>query len=509
MPEPTLTIRTIIGLEIHVQLNTKTKMFCGCPVRYDAPPNSCVCPVCLGHPGALPVINRQAFTHAVLTGLALNCKIARHTKWDRKSYYYPDLPKNYQISQYDLPLAARGFFDIPVRGRMKRVRITRAHLEEDAGKSLHDLPGCTLVDLNRAGTPLLEIVTEPDLSSADEAYAFCIELQRLVTYLGVSEGVMQKGQMRFEPNVNIAIRCDGREYRTPITEIKNLNSFRHVRDAIAYEARRQLTAWTEDHDYQQDKRPNENRGWNAEKGITEYQRDKESAPDYRYFPDPDLVPVEITDGMLDEIRAMLPELPIARRQRLVSEYGLSTRDADTIVNHRGTADLLEKVIAAGAPADVAGKQFVNVWLKLANDRNVHVTDLGVEPEQIVELARMTADGTINKTAANRLAQVMLQHAEPRASARADAQRSTPSPLHLAQELGLVQVHDTAATEAWVEQAFTANPKAVQDALGNPKKAQAAAGFLRGQVMKLSGGKADPNLVVRLVEKRLAKLRGKG
>ena len=513
MSEPKLATRTIIGLEIHVQLNTKTKMFCGCPVRYDAPPNSCVCPVCLGHPGALPVINRRAFSYAVLTGLTLNCEIARHTRWDRKSYYYPDLPKNYQISQHDLPLAARGFFEIPVRGRMKRVRITRAHLEEDAGKSLHDASGYTFVDLNRAGTPLLEIVTGPDLSSADEAHTFCIELQRLVTYLGVSEGVMQRGQMRFEPNVNLAIRCDGREYRTPIAEIKNLNSFRNVRDAIAHEARRQLAAWAEDHGYQQGKRPNENRGWNTEKGVTEYQRDKESAPDYRYFPDPDLVPVEVCDEMLDEIRAMLPELPITRCQRLVSEYGLSIRDAETIVSDRGTADLFEKVIAAGAPAEVAGKQFVNVWLKLASDRDIHVTDLGVQPEQIAELARITADGTVNKTAANRLAQVMLQHPEPRtewspdlSGACADARSPTRSPLQLAKELGLIQVQDISATEAWIEQAFAANPKAVQDALGKPKKARAASGFLRGQVMKLSGGRADPELVNRLIERRLAKLR---
>ncbi|MGB2986745.1 MAG: Asp-tRNA(Asn)/Glu-tRNA(Gln) amidotransferase subunit GatB [Phycisphaerae bacterium] len=515
MPESTPTTRTIIGLEIHVQLQTESKMFCGCPVKFDAPPNSCVCPVCLGHPGSLPVINRLAFEYALLTGLALNCEIARHTKWDRKSYYYPDLPKNYQISQYDLPLARKGYFEIPTSGNKKRIRITRAHLEEDAGKNLHDVPGCTLVDLNRAGTPLLEIVTEPDLSSADEAYTFCTELQRLVTYLGVSEGNMQKGQMRFEPNVNMAIECDGKEYRTPIAEVKNLNSFRAVRDAIIYEAERQVAAWKEDHDYQQGKRPNENRGWNAEKGMTEFQRAKEAAHDYRYFPDPDLVPVEITDKMLNEIRAMLPELPIVRRQRFVIEYGLSTKDAETIVDHRGTADLFEEVIAAGAPTNVVSKQFVNVWLKLANDRHAHVTDLGVDAARMAELARITADGTVNKTAANRLAEAMLEYREPRASARADVcgtgfqpveHHPTPSPMLLAEELGLVQVRDIAATEAWIAQAFAANEKAAQDALKNPRKAKAAAGFLRGQVMKLSGGKADPKLVGRLIEQRLAEKR---
>ncbi len=498
-----MKIRTIVGLEIHVQLHTDTKLFCACQVRYDAPPNTCVCPVCLGHPGALPVLNRLAFEYAVLTGLALNCNIARHTKWDRKNYFYPDLPKGYQISQYDLPLATEGSFEISVEGRSKRVRIRRVHLEEDAGKNIHDTPGCTLVDLNRAGTPLLEIVTEPDLSSADETYTFCVELQRLVTHLGVSGGIMQKGQMRFEPNVNIAIEVNGSEYRTPIAEIKNLNSFRHVRDAIEYESKRQFASWRNDHEYQLGIRPNENRGFNADRGVTEFQRDKEAAHDYRYFPDPDLVPVDVTDDLLEEVRAMLPELPIARRERFVGEYGLSARDAETIVNHRATADLFEQVIAAGGPADVVGKQFVNVWQKLANDRNANVTDLGLDAGCMGELAKITADGTINKTAANQLAEALVGRRKPRASARANA--PPPTPVQLAKELGLVQVQDAAATEAWVDQVFAENPKAVRDATDNPKKAEAAAGFLRGQVMKLSGGKADPKIVGERIGQRLAKL----
>jgi aspartyl-tRNA(Asn)/glutamyl-tRNA(Gln) amidotransferase subunit B len=448
--------------------------------------------VCLGHPGTLPAINRQAFNHALLTGLALNCEIARHTKWDRKSYYYPDLPKNYQISQYDLPLASQGYFDLTTNGQTKRIRIRRAHLEEDAGKNLHDVPGCTLVDLNRAGTPLLEIVTEPDLSSADEAYTFCTELQRLVTYLGVSEASMQKGQMRFEPNVNVVIEVDGAEYRTPIAEIKNLNSFRSVRNAIAYESQRQLAAFNEDSDYQIGKRANENRGWNDDKEITEYQRTKEEAHDYRYFPDPDLAVVEVTGAMLDEIRASLPELPIARRGRFVREFGLAPKDTETIVGHRPTADLFERVIAAGGPAEVVGKQFVNVWLKLANDRDAAVTDLGVEPERMAGLAKITAEGKVNKTAANQLAEVMLERPEP--------------PGRLADELGLVQVQDAGATTAWIEEAFRSNAQAVQDALANPKKTKAAAGFLRGQVMRISGGKADPKLIGKLIEEQLARLR---
>ena len=484
--------KTIIGLEIHVQLKTATKMFCGCPVRFNAPPNSCVCPVCLGQPGSLPVINRQAFEYAVLTGLALNCTIADHTKWDRKSYYYPDLPKNYQISQYDLPLAYGGYFDVPIDGTSRRVRIRRAHLEEDAGKNMHDVPGCTLVDLNRAGTPLLEIVTEPDLATEDEAYAFCTQLQRLVTYLGVSEGVMQKGQMRFEPNVNVAIEFGGVEHRTPIAEIKNLNSFRSVRNAIAYESRRQVDAWLENHDYELGQAANENRGWNDDKGVTEFQRGKEAAHDYRYFPDPDLAPVEISEAVLNSIKVGLPELPIRRQNRFIDQFGLSFKDAATLLDHRATADLFERVVAAGAPADIVGKQFVNVWLKLANDRNVPVTELGVDADRMAALAKAVADGNINRTAANQIAEVMLSRRE--------------QPIRLAEELGLIQIQDSNANQTWVTEAFAANEKAVGDALSNPKKMQAAVGFLRGQVMKISAGKADPKLVAELIERRLADMR---
>jgi len=485
-------VRLIVGLEIHVQLLTRSKMFCACPVRFDAPPNSCVCPVCLGLPGALPVINRHAVDHALLTGLALGCRITPTTRWDRKSYYYPDLPKNYQISQYDLPIATEGRFEFDVDGRPRSVRIRRAHLEEDAGKNLHDATEGTLVDLNRAGTPLLEIVTEPDLASPDDVYVFCTELQRLVIHLGVAEASMQKGQMRFEPNVNLAIQSDGGEVRTPIVEIKNLNSFRSVRLAVAYEAQRQLHAWQQDHDYVFGVTPNENRGWNEERGVTEFQRGKEAAHDYRYFPDPDLPPVRVTEDMLADVRRRLCELPVLRRRRLVDALGLSASDAETLMTHRPTADLFDRVVSLGADPTVAGKQFVNIWLGLANARGVAVTDLPVDADRMAELARMSADGTVNRSAANQLAEVMLQRPEP--------------PHRLADELGLLQTRDTDATAAWVEQAFAENEKALNDALGNPKKAQAAAGFLRGQVMKLSGGKADPRLVGRLIEERLSRLR---
>jgi len=510
MPQPRTT--TIVGLEIHVQLRTRSKMFCGCAVDSDAPPNTRTCPVCLGHPGSLPVINRTALELAILMGLALNCRIARLTKWDRKNYFYPDMPKNYQISQYDLPVAADGYFDVPDGGRFAggaaqagkrrdgvargdvarvgaagRVRIRRAHLEEDAGKNIHDVGGGTLVDANRAGTPLLEIVTEPDIRSAGHAYTFATELQRLVTYLGVSEGNMQKGQMRFEPNVNVEIEHDGRIVRTPIAEIKNLNSFRSLRDAIDYESRRQVTQWLADPGYVLGAAPNENRGWDDDRGATEYQRPKEAAHDYRYFPDPDLKPVAIDDATIEALQRRMGELPIARRQRFERDFGLSGGDAATIVSDRASADLMEAAVAAGGPASVVGKQFVNVWLKLANERGVVIAGLGVAAARMGALARLAHDGTLSATAANAVAEAMLS--------RSDA------PERIAAELGLVQVQDTGRIEGWIDQALAENPQAVADA-ANPKKAKAAVGFLRGQVMKISGGKADPKVLGDLIEARL-------
>jgi len=487
------TVHPIIGLEIHVQLDTQTKMFCACPVRSEAPPNSCTCPVCLGHPGTLPVVNRHAYELAVRTGLALSCRIATFTKWDRKSYYYPDMPKNYQISQFDLPLAEAGWFEVDGADGPRRIRVRRAHLEEDAGKNIHDVGDHTLVDLNRAGTPLLEIVTEPDLASADEAFRFCTDLHRLVTYLGVSEGNMKKGQMRFEPNVNLRIDSDGEEVRTPIAEVKNLNSFRSVRDAVAYEVDRQFEAWQGDASYVIGTAPNENRGWNADRGVTEFQRAKEAAHDYRYFPDPDLVPATLTEAELEAFRAGLPELPAKRLRRWREEWGVPAEAAETLVADCATADLFDAVVASNTPVAPAAKQFTNVWQALANARQTTIAGLGVSAERMAALVRAVVAGQINKTAAQVLAEAMLTREE--------------SPTALAEALGLMQVRDTAATEAWVEEVFAANTQAVEDARANPKKAKAASGYLRGQVMKRSGGKADPKLVGALIQRRLDEMAG--
>ncbi len=489
-----MQIRPIIGLEIHVQLATRTKMFCACPLEFAAEPNSRTCPVCLGMPGTLPVMNRTALEYSIKAGIALGGTIARFSKWDRKSYYYPDMPKNYQISQYDLPICAEGSFEIPKPdGTTRRVGIIRAHLEEDAGKNLHEGLDHTRVDLNRAGTPLLEIVTKPDIQNADEAYAFCVELQRLVQWLGISEANMQKGQMRFEPNVNVAITDGGVEYRTPISEVKNLNSFRSVRLAIAYEINRQVEAWKADHDYTLAKKGKMNFGWNDAKEASEFQRGKEESHDYRYFPDPDLVPVTVDDATLTRLGAEVGELPLARQRRFIETYGMTAKDCEVILADRATSELYDDAIAQVADAKLLTKHFVGIWNHLASARQSTIAKLGVAQSSIVELAKIVIDGTISASAAMQVAEKLCENGG--------------SALEIAQSAGLIQERDESAMQAWIDQAFAENPQAVADALSdNPKKSKAAPGFLRGQVMKISQGKADPKLTGELIEKKIAAMR---
>lgn len=491
-------VELVVGLEIHVQLSTVTKMFSSCPTGFGEPPNALVDEVTLGLPGVLPVLNHRAIEYTLRLGLAFGCEIAGLSKWDRKSYYYPDLPKNYQISQYDLPLVGPG--EISYRradGSIGKVRLRRAHLEEDAGKNIHDFPGFTGVDLNRAGMALLEIVTEPDLGSAEDAGALARELQRTVRGLGVSEGVMQRGHMRFEPNINLRIEWEGKTFKTPIVEVKNLNSFKALEGAIAYERVRQLAEWEADPwGFSLEKLGKQNRGWDDGAGETLFQRSKEDAHDYRYFPEPDLPPVRIGAEWLAEIRAGLPELPLVREERYIRAFGLSAVDAAQIADDAETAVFFDSCIAAAGEGPVRGivaKQFVNVWSRLANEQGCGVGALpGVQPglaaDRIAELAVMVDGGAVSATAAGQIAEAML--------------KTGRGPRELAGELGLEQVQDTGATQAWVDQAIAANPKAVSDAKENAKKKQAALGFLRGQVMKLSGGKANPKLVGELLEQAL-------
>ncbi len=483
-----LQYKVIVGLEIHVQLCTKSKMFCACAVEFGRKPNSRVCPVCLGMPGVLPVMNKQAFEYAVLVGLALNCEIAKFTKWDRKSYYYPDLPKNYQISQYDLPLSTNGYIEIPLEsGRTKSIRIIRAHLEEDAGKNVHTAGNFSQVDLNRTGTPLLEIVTEPDMNSAAEVRALAAELQRMVRFLGVSQGDMQKGHMRFEPNINLIITKDGAEYKTPIVEIKNLNSFRALERSVVYEEQRQLDEFLETGRVMEMGNKT-TRGWDDEREVTVLQREKEEAHDYRYFPEPDLVPVELTEKWLQEIRGCLCELPIKRQLRYVNEYGLSDYDAGVLTAERSTSDLFDEAVKAGAEPKRICNLLTQTGLKIANEKGCSVGDLGLRPQSLAQLTGMIEGGIIGAGSSGTIFEAMVQTGK--------------GPEVLAEELNLIQKSDADELETIVDQVLAENPQAVEDVTSGGKKSKRARGFLLGQVMQKTKGQANPKVVSEILAKKL-------
>jgi len=371
--EQTYPYDIIIGLEVHVQLLTSSKMFCGCATKFGEPPNTLACPVCIGMPGALPVMNRRAYELALKAALALNCQIARFTKWDRKNYYYPDLPKGYQISQYDLPLSHDGYLAISdPKGRIepKRVGIIRVHLEEDAGKSMHDEKAGkadSRIDLNRAGTPLLEIVTRPDLRSPAEAKAFLTELKLLLNYLEVSDCNMQEGSLRVDANINLHISAPDGRVATPIVEVKNMNSFRAVERALAYEAQRQYGVWKET-GRRLGEVPKETRGWDESQGVTWGQRSKEESSDYRYFPEPDLVPVTITEDQIEQVRQSLGEMPAQLRARLENSYGIGSYDSDVIANQgRQFAAFFERLAAACGDAKTASNWVQQDVLRVLNE----------------------------------------------------------------------------------------------------------------------------------------------
>ncbi len=491
-----LKTRLMVGMEIHVELATRSKMWTSAPNvahpdYFDAEPNTLLDPVVLGMPGVLPVMNREAVEMALLVGRALNCQIARHTKWDRKSYYYPDLPKNYQISQYDLPICGEGWLDIPESDETdaptKRVRIIRAHLEEDAGKLLHEAPGgrpidFSIVDLNRAGTPLLEIVTHPDLSSPEQCVAFGQALRSICRHLGVTAGVMQRGHMRFEPNINVVIERDGREYRTPIVEIKNLNSFKALYGAVAYEYERQVEEWLETGRVMGG-RAKTTRGWDDGRGVTTLQRHKEDADEYRYFPDPDLVAVAVDDAWLARLDERLPELPTVKRSRYVQEYGIAPVDAATLIDEPAVCRFFEDVIAAGVEPKRAAAMLLNYGAKRANERGCLISELGITPQQIKSIADLVAADKIGSSAADEL----FGHA-----CESDDDATT-----LAERHNLLQVSDTAALEQYVQRVLAdpKNAKAVEDIRGGKDK---AVGALMGQIMKLSKGQANPKVVRELI-----------
>jgi aspartyl-tRNA(Asn)/glutamyl-tRNA(Gln) amidotransferase subunit B len=487
-----LPYRIVIGLEVHVQLLTRTKLFCGCSTQFGLPPNSATCPVCLGLPGALPVLNRRAVDLALRAALALECRVAPFTKWDRKNYYYPDLPKNYQISQYDLPLAEEGWLEIATAQGPKRVGIIRAHLEEDAGKMLHDEQGTgsdSLVDLNRAGTPLLEIVGKPELSSPEEARLYLEEMRLLMRELGVSDCEMQEGSLRCDANVNVHVPLpEGGHAATPIVEIKNLNSFRFLEKALRYEAQRQYEEWQRDLGHLLGKVAKATAGWDEARGVTVFQRRKEEAADYRYFPEPDLVPVVVEPAWLERARAEMGELPQAMRARLQAQYGLSPYDAGVLMAQgRALVRYFEEAAKACGDAKVASNWVTNQLLAALNERKESIETFPVTAARLGGLLTAQKEMGLSKTTAAEVFARMLEKGEEAPAAIA--------------ALGLKAVGADELVEV-VRKAIAANPKAVAD---YKKGKAAAANAIKGAVMRQTRGTARADVVDRVLKEELEKV----
>jgi len=480
---------TIIGLEVHAQLLTKSKMYCRCSADYaSAPPNTYVCPVCLGMPGVLPVINRQAVEFAIMTALALNCTIAEYTKFDRKNYPYPDLMKGYQISQYDAPIGQHGWLTIELDGEQKKIGITRVHLEEDVAKLLHrtspEGEDYSLVDVNRSGVPLMEVVGEPDLRSPEEARQYLIKLRSILQYLGVSTGNMEEGSFRCD--ANISIRPENSADSTAKVEVKNMNSFKAVYLAMDYEAQRQRKAAAEGKRLVQ-----ETRGWVEAKGKTVSQRSKEYAHDYRYFPEPDLPPLVISREWVEEVRARLPELPEARRERFMAEYGLTTYDASLLTSSKEMADYFEECLKGSK--EVSPKEVSN-WIlgeasRIMNANSIDMNEFGrtVSPERLSGLI-LSSHGTINAATAKTVLEEMFQTGK--------------SADEIVNERGLSQISDTRQLEETVIDVINSNAQPVADYLAGKEQALK---FLVGQVMKATRGRANPKMVNEVLKQKLAEV----
>ena len=476
----------VIGLEVHTELQTTTKIFCGCKTSFGAEPNTNVCPVCLGLPGVLPVLNKRVLEFAVRAGLALNCEISRFSKFDRKNYYYPDLPKNFQTSQFDLPICERGHLDIEVNGEKKQIRITRAHMEEDAGKLVHHGTSITdsdysLVDYNRTGTPLLEIVTEPDMRSAKEAVAYLEKMRAILQYIGISDCRMEEGSLRCDANVSV--RPVGQKELGTKTEIKNINSFKGVEKAIEYEALRQAEILEDGGKIIQ-----ETRTWDEKEGVTKSMRTKEEANDYRYFPEPDLAPFTVSEEYIEDIRKTLPELPDERRERYIANFGLSSTDAQYMTNDKDTSDYFEKVVAAGADPKASVNWIMGEFASQLSNAGIEIAKAPVTPENLAKLLALIAKGTISgKIAKKVFAEMWKDGADPEEIVKAQ---------------GLVQISDTGALKELVVKVIANNPKAVEDFKAGKKK---AVGALVGQIMKETKGKANPKVIYELLIDELKKL----
>lgn len=480
----TTAYEAVIGLEVHTQLDTRSKIFCGCSTKFGSEPNSNTCPVCLGLPGSLPVLNEQALRYGIKVGLALNCKISRRLKFDRKNYFYPDLPKAYQISQFDMPVNGPGWLMIETKTedgqwKEKKIGIHRAHLEEDAGKLLHEgIEGASLVDFNRAGVPLLEIVSDPDLRSPEEAYSYLTSLKAILQYLEVSDCNMEEGSLRCDANVSI--RKKGETALGTKAEIKNLNSFKNVQKSIQYEIERQIEVVESGGRVVQ-----ETRLWNDAKGQTFTMRSKEEAHDYRYFPEPDLVPFTISEETIQEIEKTLPELPSAKAGRFRKDYGLGEYDASILVQDRALADYFEAAVLAQPSAKMVSNWIQSELLALLNLKKIEIQNSPVKPSDLAQLVGLIEKNTINGKIAKEVLPLMFETGKS-----ADA---------IVQEKGWVQMTDTGAIEEIADSILSANPQSVTDYRAGKKQ---ALGFLVGQMMKASQGKVNPKMANEILTRKI-------
>lgn len=475
-----MNYQTIIGLEVHAELSTATKIYCGCTTEFGGEPNTHCCPVCLGLPGSLPKVNKKVVEYAIKAGLAMNCSITRISSMARKNYFYPDCPKDYQITQDEYPLCTEGFIEIETSNGIKRIGIERIHIEEDAGKMLHSAEG-SLVDYNRAGVPLIEIVSKPDMRSPEEARLYLEKLKSILQYIGVSDCRMEEGSLRCD--ANISLKPEGQEKFGTKTEIKNMNSFKALEKALQYEANRQLEILNEGGVIHQ-----ETRRWDDQKGITSIMRSKEQAHDYRYFPEPDLVTMNISSEWIEEIRSKLPELPDKKRQRFISSYGIPEYDAGVLTSSIKLADFFEDCVKSGGDAKAVSNWIMGEMLRLMKDREIEIDDIKFKPSDLSELLMLINRGTISGTIAKKVFAEMF-----------DTGRS---PQKIVEEKGLVQNSDTDFIRDIVTKVLSDNPKSVTDFKNGKDR---VIGFLVGQVMKASKGKANPGVVNQIIREELQKL----
>ena len=478
-----MSLETIIGLEVHAELKTKTKIFCSCSTEFGTEPNHNTCPICLGLPGTLPVLNEEVVALAIKAGKAFHCEINKLNKMDRKNYFYPDLPKAYQISQYDLPICSNGYVEIDVDGKTKKIRLNRIHIEEDAGKLVHDdLENASYIDYNRVGVPLIEMVSEPDLRSPDEAVAYFKAIKSILEYSDISDCRMEQGSLRCD--ANISIRETGSDKFNTKVEMKNIGSFKELEKALKYEEKRQRELYNYGEEF---KIKQETRRWDGGKGRTVPMRTKEDAHDYRYFPEPDLVPIIIEEQQISDIEKTLPEMPKEKKSRFMESYKLPEKEVNIILDTKALSNLFEETIKCGASAKAASNWILGDLLRVSKENSIDLSkdELKFTPKDLADLIKLIDEGKISKTAGKEVFESMFTTGE--------------HPKKIVEEKGLSQISDTSALEKMISEIIDNNPKSVEDfASGKPQ----AAGFLMGQIMKASKGQANPKIAKQLLDAQL-------